>query len=135
MTRKKKDRTINDIPDFVGYIPVGIAHENQESVTFLYEEFEAIKLVDYNGLNFEDAAKSMNVSKSTFGRIILNARKKIAKAFVEIRPIRASIEDLASIDNFRYCTACFSSFTELPHNTVLCPKCNSKKTVILLKEK
>lgn len=132
MGRNKKERVITNAPQFSGYIPVGLTHVNVESVTFLYEEYEAVKLVDYESLNFEEAAKCMNVSKSTFGRIISSARKKVATAFVEHRPLRAAVEDLVNIENFRYCVKCYHSFLEKEGNQT-CPKCKNAETIVILK--
>jgi len=42
------------------------------------DEFEAIRLADFEGLYHEEAAQLMNISRATFGRIIDNARSKIA---------------------------------------------------------
>lgn len=54
----------------------------------LLDEFEAIKLADYEGLYQEEAAKRMNVSRQTFGRIIGSAREKVARMLVEGKALR-----------------------------------------------
>jgi predicted DNA-binding protein (UPF0251 family) len=46
------------------------------------DEFEAIGLADYEGLFHELAAKEMGISRATFGRILEEARKKLASAIV-----------------------------------------------------
>lgn len=53
-----------------------------ELVTLELDELEAIRLADYQGLYHEDAAKQMGVSRQTFGRIIEQARAKVAKAII-----------------------------------------------------
>jgi predicted DNA-binding protein (UPF0251 family) len=52
------------------------------------DELEAIRLADLNGLYHEKAAKQMRVSRATFGRILENARRKIAKTLVEGKALR-----------------------------------------------
>lgn len=47
------------------------------------DELEAVRLADLEGLYHEEAGKQMGVSRATFGRIVQNARKKIALALVE----------------------------------------------------
>jgi len=47
-----------------------------------FDEIEAVRLADLEGLYQEDAAKKMKVSRQTFGRIIESAHKKIADALV-----------------------------------------------------
>ncbi len=52
------------------------------------EELESIRLKDYIGLSQEEAAERMGVSQPTFHRIISEAHRKIAEAFVEGKAIR-----------------------------------------------
>lgn len=66
----------------LGYKPFGIPKNALESVTLLYDEYESIRLLDYLGLNQEQAAEKMNVSRPTLTRIYDTARKTIAEAFV-----------------------------------------------------
>lgn len=51
------------------------------------DELEAIRLADLEGLGHEEAAQRMNVSRQTFGRIVEQARKKVAAALVNGRGI------------------------------------------------
>lgn len=46
------------------------------------EELEAVRLRDLEGLEYETCARKMSVSRPTFHRIIVAARKKIAAALV-----------------------------------------------------
>jgi predicted DNA-binding protein (UPF0251 family) len=52
------------------------------------EELESIRLKDYLRMNQAEAAKKMGVSQPTFHRIITEAHRKIAEAFVEGKAIR-----------------------------------------------
>ncbi len=52
------------------------------------EELESIRLKDYLRLNQEEAAERMGVSQPTFHRILSEARRKIAEAFIEGKVIR-----------------------------------------------
>ncbi len=52
------------------------------------DELEAIRLADYEGCYHEDAATRMKVSRATFGRILNEARKKIAEAIVDGKALR-----------------------------------------------
>ena len=54
----------------------------------LFEEYEALRLADYEAFKHDEAAQRMNVSRATFARIYEKVRKKIAQAFVESRPIK-----------------------------------------------
>ena len=70
-------------PLMEGYKPFGIPLREIESVNLLFEEFEAIRLADYENLTQEEAAEKMKISRPTFTRLYEKARKNIAKAFVE----------------------------------------------------
>ena len=43
------------------------------------DEFEALRLADYQGLSQKEAAKSMHISQQTFSRILRKAHHLIAK--------------------------------------------------------
>lgn len=47
------------------------------------DEFEALKLADYEQRYQEQAAQAMRVSRQTFGRIIESAHYKVASAFLQ----------------------------------------------------
>jgi uncharacterized protein len=54
-----------------------------EEIILSMDEFEAIRLADLEGLYYEQAAARMNVSRQTFGRIVEEARGKVARVLVE----------------------------------------------------
>ena len=83
MPRPKRSRKMFSLPLTEGFKPIGVRVKNTETLILLHEEYEALKLADYNNLSQEEAAKRMNVSRPTFSRIYDKARKTIAKAFVE----------------------------------------------------
>jgi len=61
-----------------------------------YDEYEAFRLIYHEGLNQEEAAERMKVSRGTVWRCLESARNKIACALVERRPLviaPASVEE------------------------------------------
>jgi hypothetical protein len=50
-------------------------------------ELEALRLVDLEGLSQEDAGIRMEVSRGTVWRLLQSARKKVAQALTEGRPL------------------------------------------------
>ncbi|MBE5962128.1 MAG: DUF134 domain-containing protein [Lachnospiraceae bacterium] len=54
-----------------------------EYVTISVDELEALRLCDFEGMDQEDAAKRMEVSRGTFQRILYAARSKSAEALCE----------------------------------------------------
>jgi len=70
-----------------GFKPFGIPMRELESVDLLMEEYEALRLADYENYTQEEAAVKMNISRPTFTRLYDKARKNIAKALVEGKAI------------------------------------------------
>jgi predicted DNA-binding protein (UPF0251 family) len=87
MARPKTLRKMLCPPKFKGFKPYGYNFAEQEPLTMLFEEYEAIRLCDYELLNHLEAAKFMNISRPTLTRIYESARRKVAKAFAEARAI------------------------------------------------
>ena len=57
-------------------------------VVLTLDEFEAVRLLDYEHFSQIQAAKQMHVHRSTVSRIVSSARKKIAQALVEIKTLK-----------------------------------------------
>ena len=80
MPRPKLFRTIQSPPAIDGFNPNGA--EQKGEVVLSFEEFEAIRLIDFEGLDQSQAADQMGISRQTFGRVLRSARSIIAKALV-----------------------------------------------------
>lgn len=83
MSRPKKDRCINCNPNAVYFKPRGVPLVQLDEVVLNLDELEAIRLADYEGLYHEQAAEKMNISRPTFGRILSEARRKVAEVIVD----------------------------------------------------
>lgn len=68
-------------PNISGFGPAGGTSEGEIQLTL--EEFEAIRLIDYDGMDQAQAAEVMAVSRQTVGRILKAGRSKVAAAIVE----------------------------------------------------
>jgi len=81
MPRPKRPRCIGAPPVVTEFGP----RKGQEKgeVVLSLEELEAVRLIDYDGLDQGQAAGIMNVSRQTVGRILRTGRFKLAKAIVE----------------------------------------------------
>jgi len=53
-----------------------------ESIVLSVHELEAMRLVDYEGLNLQSAAERMGTSKSTLWRLLHAGRKKLVDAIL-----------------------------------------------------
>lgn len=88
MPRPKCRRRVCGIPDRNYFKPRGIPSVELEEVILNLDEFEAIRLADYEQLYQEDAAAQMNISRQTFGRIIDSAHKKIADVLLNGKALK-----------------------------------------------
>lgn len=59
-----------------------------DTVIITLEELEAIRLVDYEGMNQEEAAAQMGVSRKTLWNDLKRGRKNVANALIHGRAIR-----------------------------------------------
>ena len=59
-----------------------------EIVVISHEELEAIRLVDFLGLEHEETAQKMGISRKTMAIDLKNGRKKIADAILHGKAIR-----------------------------------------------
>ncbi len=80
MPRQKCKRLTSYQPIVTRFTPKGNVQD--EPVTLIPEEIEALYLMDLLGLYQEDAAAKMEVSRPTFARIIKMARQKVALALL-----------------------------------------------------
>ncbi|HIQ11219.1 MAG TPA: DUF134 domain-containing protein [Pyrodictium sp.] len=62
--------------------------QDSKPLILTYPEIEALRLVDLEGLTYEEAAKHMGVSRGTVWRLVQNARKKLVQVLVEGRPLK-----------------------------------------------
>ena len=88
MPRPQKARRICCYPDYWSFAPD--QDMANDTVTISLDEFETIRLIDYNGKTQEECAADMNVARTTVTAIYESARKKLAQALVEGRRIMIS---------------------------------------------
>ncbi|MEA3445891.1 MAG: DUF134 domain-containing protein [Bacteroidota bacterium] len=126
MPRRKRLRRVVAPPRFRGYRPFGCSDESTGSVDLLYEEYEAIKLADYDLMNHQEACVLMGISRPTFARIYESARRKIALALVETKEIKSVYGNVQLDKTWFMCSECHARFTiPSPANEMLCPICKS----------
>lgn len=126
MPRPEKLRRIRCSPASYYFKPTGISMSELEEIPLAHDEVEAIRLADLNELFQEDAAAKMNISRATFGRIVMRAHKKIADAIINGKAIRISEDMPHSIKgkSFQTCKGCRRKFRQNLQNNK-CPKCLS----------
>ncbi|MCK4417603.1 MAG: DUF134 domain-containing protein, partial [Candidatus Latescibacteria bacterium] len=88
MPRPKKWRWVAFSPQVTYFKPQGIPLRVLSQVVLTVDELEALRLADLEGMSQEEAAQRMKVSRPTFGRIVAQARKRVADALVNGRAIQ-----------------------------------------------
>ena len=82
MPRPPRQRIVSVEPAVTIYKPAGVPARDLEWMTLGLDEFEAIRLIDGEGLDQDTVAQQMDVSRPTVTRILGSARGKIAHAIV-----------------------------------------------------
>lgn len=70
------------------YKPAGVPLRFLDEVCLSFDELESVRLKDLEDLDQEQSAERMNISRSTFQRVLESARTKIADALLNGKAIR-----------------------------------------------
>ena len=82
MGRPLSLRRVAFVPLITYFKPAGVQLSTLQEVCLSVEEAEAIRLKDLEGLDQEECAQKMNISRATFHRVLGSARQKIADALL-----------------------------------------------------
>ncbi|ABO49874.1 protein of unknown function DUF134 [Desulforamulus reducens MI-1] len=127
MARPPKCRQVARLPVVTYFKPQGIPMSQLSEVIIPVEELEAVRLCDLEGLEQEDCAEKMAVSRPTFHRIITAARKKIAEGLINGLAIRVEGGNYQVSLSKLKCKACgFKWEGTFCKRHTKCPKCNSR---------
>jgi predicted DNA-binding protein (UPF0251 family) len=88
MSRPVKLRCVGQLPTAGFFRPVGIPANVLQEVCLSVEEAESIRLKDLEGLEQEECAGRMHVSRATFHRVLESGRKKLADALINGKAIQ-----------------------------------------------
>jgi len=128
MPRPTKCRRVGFLPGKGFFKPAGIPMRELESVTLFIEELEAVRLKDREGLEQEDCASEMGISRPTFRRILISARSKIAEALLDGKGLKIE-GGIFEVGPGRYRCGWDGHEWDLPNNEPadndirICPKC------------
>lgn len=88
MGRPIKWRRVNQMPTVLQFVPSDKAASLTSDNILLIEEYEALRLKDLEGMEQEECADQMQISRPTFQRILMTARQKVADSLVNGKGIR-----------------------------------------------
>ncbi len=98
MPRPQKPRAVRHEPQAVYFKPAGVPMRALEEVSLGLDELEAIRLADLEDLSHEQVGEMMKVSRATAGRILAQAREKVARALVHGLAIRLEGGTVETVD-------------------------------------
>ncbi len=132
MSRPKNNRIVYEPPSYTEFKPVGAAIKSLEEIQLSLDEFEAVRLADLLGMSHEEAAREMEISRSTFSRLIVKSRKKIAEFFIYGKLLTVSGGNIHFRKNIIKCSHCGHMF-KIDIGTVIqaCPECGSENLLSL----
>ena len=82
MPRPRKWRRVCCLPDSNRFGPLDHNADESSVITMTVDEYETIRLIDFEGLTQEECATQMNISRTTVQGIYDSARKKYATSLV-----------------------------------------------------
>ncbi|OPY00817.1 MAG: hypothetical protein A4E60_02097 [Syntrophorhabdus sp. PtaB.Bin047] len=92
MSRPKKCRCVCCKLESDYFKPRGTPLTDLDEVSLKMDELEALRLADVEGLYQEEAARQMNISRATFGRIVEAAHRKVADAILHGKALKIESE-------------------------------------------
>ena len=139
MVRPRRCRRVWFEPNVTFFKPTGIRMAELEEAILTVDEFEAMRLKHYTGVNQKLAAEKMGVSQPTFSRILESAHQKATLALIEGKNIKIHG------GNFDYklsfigygCLDCNHEWEDKSASKdkgVNCTNCNSKNVYYIVRE-
>jgi len=129
MSRPFKCRRVAFMPGVTYFKPAGIPLRSLEEVRLSVEEAEALRLKELEGLEQEQGAEKMNISRQTFQRVLASARQKVADALLNGKAIRIEGGNFEISPRRFHCAN--GHVWETPFEAIaeaapqLCPVCNA----------
>ena len=116
MPRPKRKRKMQAAPIATAFGPVNEPNKPSSfEINLLLEEFESLRLSDYEGMSHFEAAELMHISRPTYTRIYNSARKKMAKALVENKLIYIRGGQVDFAEDWYRCHDCDDVFVGNQH--------------------
>ena len=88
MPRPPKWKQVCCLPETNLFGPMNRVGTSAETVEMTVEEYETIRLIDFEGMTQEDCSEWMKVARTTVQGLYEQARKKLADCLVNGRPLK-----------------------------------------------
>ena len=94
---RRRARWIEFNPSHTCFKPCGVRGRGLDTVELRADEFEALRLMDYEGLYQEECAQRMGISRPTFSRLVAEARRKVADVLLHGKRLLIATEQPAMV--------------------------------------
>ncbi len=142
MARPIKLRKIDYIPTVQYFVPSEKMLDQMDLNILKLEELEAVRLKDLEGLEQDECAERMEVSRPTFQRILLIARKKITDSLINGKGIHIeggnftrNICPLKCLNCGRQWNESFENLESIPKGQFVCTECGSTQVICMNRRK
>ncbi len=127
MSRPKKERSVKQPPLYSSFKPTGIMKSHLQQINLSLDEYEAVRLADYLQMEHEEASIEMEISRSTFTRLLEKARKKVSAFLIEGKELYIEGGCIHFRGNIIRCVSCGHMFNiGFKDELNLCPNCGSE---------
>lgn len=109
MSRPKKCRHVCALPEEVEFGPRRGKVKGQAQIVMTVDEYEAIRLIDFEGMNQIQCAEHMQVARTTGQKIYNQGKHKLADALVNGKNLRIQGGDFELCNRDKqgkYCGQC-----------------------------
>jgi len=127
MPRPLKCRWVGKLPSGITFKPLGYPIRIHGFIELQLDELEALRQAHLMGKTQEEGADNMGISRSTFGRILESAHRKLTEALVHYRTIFIDGGQVIMDKRHFHCQDCGHDWEE-PFGTgrpTHCPSCES----------
>jgi predicted DNA-binding protein (UPF0251 family) len=127
MRRAYRKRRVHTPPRFGHFKPVGVPRRVLNQIEVTLDEYEAIRLADYEGLEHLEASERMDISRPTFTRLVEKARRKVAQSIIEGKELVIGGGNFDFVNTLHHCRDC-GEITSQPidDDTDHCHDCGSE---------
>jgi len=132
LPRPQKKRIVRQPPIHTGFKPTGVRSRFLKPLALTLDEFEAIRLADYEGLDHADSAREMEISRSTFSRLVERARGQVAEFLIHGGHLQIDGGEVHFQSNVLRCSDCGELLhTNFDSDQATCASCGSTNLIDL----
>lgn len=126
MKEAYRRRTVNEPPRFASFKPSGVPKKYLKKTELSLDEYEALRLADYCGMEHIQAAECMQISRPTFTRLVKKARQKMARAIIDGMELVITGGNFELLNTLYHCRDCGETVSQpLYLKTDNCIECGS----------